>query len=285
VSGFSRTDDVKRASVACLVVVVLAAGVARQDPFLRGFRRGPFREPPRYASPASFDGGFTFCRLEYTSDRYEDGGQGWWTDYPDADRNFSIRLSELTKTHVSRQPDGEPEHFVVPIMDENLFKCPFVEIEDAGTAQFAPEEVVRLREYLLKGGFLWSDDYWGNAAWQQFKDQLAGILPPKDYPIVDIDADHPIFRMQFEVHDIPQIPSIQFWRRSGGQTSERGSESAEVHFRGIFDKDGRIMVLMTHNTDISDAWEREGEDPRFFYRFSPEGYAVGINVVLYALTH
>jgi len=279
------TRSSRRASLACLVAVSLAAGVAAQDRIFGGFRRGPFREPPRYATPESFDGGFNFCRLQYTSDRYEDGGQGWWTDYPDADKNFSIRLSELTKTRVSRQADGEPEHFVVPIMDENLFQCPFVEIEDAGTAEFSSEEVVRLREYLLKGGFLWSDDYWGEAAWEQFKAQLGEILPPTDYPVVDIQPDHPIFRMQFEVQAIPQIPSIQFWRRFGGQTSERGSESAEVHFRGILDKHGRIMVLMTHNTDISDAWEREGEDARFFYRFSPEGYAVGINVVLYALTH
>ena len=75
-----------------------------------------------------------------------------------------------------------------------------------------------------------------------------------------------------------------FWRGGNG-TSERGADSARVNFRGIADRNGRLMVVMTHNTDISDAWEREAEDPRFFYQFSPDGYAVGINVVLYALTH
>jgi Domain of unknown function (DUF4159) len=84
---------------------------------------------------------------------------------------------------------------------------------------------------------------------------------------------------------MPQIPAISFWRRSGGGTSERGADSAEVVVRGISDARGRLMVLMTHNTDISDAWEREGEEREYFYRFSPNGYAVAINLVLYAMTH
>ncbi len=89
----------------------------------------------------------------------------------------------------------------------------------------------------------------------------------------------------FTVTTLPQITSINFWRRSGGSTSERGSDSPVANFRMIVDAHGRIMVLMTHNTDIGDAWEREGEDHDFFLQFSPEGYAVGINAVLYTLTH
>jgi hypothetical protein len=87
------------------------------------------------------------------------------------------------------------------------------------------------------------------------------------------------------VKRVPQIPSIQHWRRSGGETSERGYESAQTHMRGIFDDDGRLLVLMTHNTDISDGWEREGEDDEFFYLFSPESYAVGLNVAIWTMTH
>jgi hypothetical protein len=56
-------------------------------------------------------------------------------------------------------------------------------------------------------------------------------------------------------------------------------------FRGISNAQGHLMVVMTHNTDISDAWEREGEDPEFFYSFSPDGYAVGLNIVLYSMTY
>ena len=267
-------------SVTGLLTVLVVAAVHGQ---FRGFRgmRAPIRTP----TATSFDGGFNFCRLQYTQVRYEDGGQGWWTDYPDADHNFSIRLSELTKTRISRQESGEPNYLVVRATDDALFQCPFIEIEDAGTASFSDEEAARLRQYLLKGGFLWSDDFWGTAAFQSFKAELARILPPGTYPVIDITADHPLFRTMFQIGQIPQIPSIQHWRRSGGGTSERGPDSEQVHLRGIADPHGRLMVLMTHNTDISDAWEREGEDPRFFYQFSPDGYAVGINVVLYALTH
>ncbi len=85
--------------------------------------------------------------------------------------------------------------------------------------------------------------------------------------------------------DVPQVPSIQYWRRSGGATSERGSGSAVPHLRSIKDQNGRIIVLMSHNTDIADGWEREGEDEAFFFAFSPKAYALGINIILYALTH
>ena len=90
----------------------------------------------------------------------------------------------------------------------------------------------------------------------------------------------------FEVTHVPQITNIQFWRGVDGQsTSERGSDSIDVHLRAIRDTHGRIMVLMTHNTDVADSWEREGEDPAFFYQFSPNGYALGIDVILHAMTH
>jgi hypothetical protein len=269
---------------AGVALLVLAASVLAHAQF-QGYRGGIRRVAPRVATPDSFDGGFTFCRLQYEQVRWEEGGMGWWTDYPDADINFSIRLSELTRTRISRQRGGEPNHLVVRPTDEALFHCPIVEIEDAGTASFSDAEVARLREYLLKGGFLWSDDFWGTRALRSFESELARILPPGEYPITEIAPNHPVFRTMFPITEIPQIPSIQHWRRSGGETSERGDDSARVDIRGISDRHGRLMVLMTHNTDISDAWEREAEDPRFFYAFSPKGYAVGINVVLYALTH
>jgi hypothetical protein len=268
---------------AVVAAVLLAATLGAQDFYRwnRGFRSGP----PRFAGPDSFDGAFNFCRLMYTSVRREAGGQGWWTDYPDADTNFSIRLSELTKTRVSRQADGQPNYLVVRPTDAALFQCPFVIVEDAGTASFTDEEVARLREYLLKGGFMWVDDFWGTMAWEEWREEIARVLAPIDYPIVDLATGHPLFRTLFEVRAIPQIPSIAHWRRTGGGTSERGYDSETVNLRGISDKYGRLMVLMTHNTDIADSWEREGEDAQFFYSFSPDGYAVGINVMMYAMTH
>lgn len=266
----------------CFAILLAAVSAAGQDFF--SFRRS--RDPrPRLATPESFDGGFNFCRLMYTRVAREAGGQGWWTDYPNADINFSIRLSELTKTRVSRAPDGEPNHLVVRPTDDELFQCPFIIVADAGTAGFTDEEAARLREYLKKGGFLWIDDFWGTVAWQHWQSEIGRVLPPMEYPIVDLTPDHPLFRGMFELKEIPQIPNIRHWRVTGGETSERGYDSQQVNVRGISDARGRLLVFMTHNTDISDAWEREGEDPQFFYQFSPNGYAVGINVFLYATTH
>jgi hypothetical protein len=267
---------------AALMALVLATAVAAQDFGLFRRRRGP---EPRFPTADSFDGYFNFCRGMYYSDRHEDGGQGWWTDYEAAEVNFSIRLSELTKTRVSRTADGQPNHLVVRLTDDELFKCPFLEMEDVGTARFTDDEVKRLRQYLLKGGFIWVDDFWGEAAWWQWVEEIQRVLPKKEFPIRRLEPDHPIFRTFFQVPKVPQIPSIAFWRRSGGQTSERGAESAVPQMYAISDSHDRIMVLMTHNTDISDAWEREGEDPRFFYQFSPNGYAVGINALMYSMSH
>lgn len=271
-----------RLVAAAALALMLAAGAAAQDWF-RGFRRaGP---SPRLASADSFDGAFNFCRGFFHSDRTEPGGQGWWTDYPGADVNMSIRLSELTKTRVSRTAFDEPNHLVVRLTDDELFRCPFVEMEDVGTARFSDQEVARLREYLLKGGFLWVDDFWGERAWAQWVEEIERVLPRHEFPIRPVAMDHPVHRVFFHVSKLPQIPSIAFWRRSGGATSERGAESAVPQMYAISDSNERVMVLMTHNTDISDAWEREGEERTFFYQFSPDGYAVGINVLMYAMTH
>lgn len=272
----------KRLSIVLVLLLVAVTAAAQfRD---RGY--GRYRTPPRFASAESFDGRFNFCRLMYSSGYREEGGQGWSTDYPDADINFSVRLSELTKTRVSLQPSGEPNHLVVRPTDPALFSCPFVLASDVGTMFLSDDDAEALQRYLLKGGFLWVDDFWGPWAWDNWAQQVSRVLPPADYPIADLPPDHAIYRTLFPVTELPQIPSIQFWRRTGGRyTSERGADSAEPHLRGISDRHGRLMVLMTHNTDISDAWEREGEDPRFFYSFSPQGYAVGLNVAIYAMTH
>jgi hypothetical protein len=265
-------------ALVCACALVLAGAAAAQQ-FTRGRALGV-----RLATADDFDGRFTFCRLMYSSVRREEGGIGWQTDYPGADANFSIRLSELTKTAVSRQPNGQPNHLVVRASDDTLFQCPTLQMSDAGTAGFSEAEVLRLRAYLLKGGFIWADDFWGEAAFHHFAGELARILPPPDYPIVDLPISHPMFGTMFTITRLPQIPSIRIWRPYR-VTSERGAETATVTFRGIADRQGRLMVLMTHNTDIQDAWEREGDDPDFFRHFSPDGYAVGINVLLYAMAH
>jgi hypothetical protein len=212
-----------------------------------------------------------------------DGG-GWMVDYPRADINLSIRLSELTRTQISLDPSGEPNHLVVRLTDPELFQCPFIMMTEVGNTYFSPEEAQRLREYLTKGGFLWADDFWGSYAWDHWASEFTKVLPPAEYPTRDLPLDHPLFRSQFVMTRVPQIPSINHWARYG-DTSERGADSAVAHARGTTDAQGRLLVLITHNTDIGDSWEREADDPTYFYTFSVEGYAFGINVLLYSMTH
>jgi hypothetical protein len=275
---------VSRIVKVVFVLVLVAVTTAAAQEWFRGYGRWN-RVPPRLPQADSYDGAFSFCRGMFTQYRGEPSGSGWSTDYPDADVNFSIRFAKPTKAQIGKQPNGDPNHIVVPLSHDYLFNCPYLHMEDVGTLRFSDYEVERVREYLLKGGFIWVDDSWGSRALESWEREIGRVLPPNEFPIRDIPLDHPIYRMMFTVTEMPQIPAISHWRRSGGGTSERGIDSDIVVVRGISDAHGNLMVLMTHNTDISDSWEREGEDPEFFYRFSPPGYAVGINVVLYALTY
>jgi hypothetical protein len=270
----------RRALFTVITLLVATAALGQ----IRGYY-GRSPQVPRYPTAESFDGRFNFCRGQYRSGRRDGSGNGWTTDYPDADINFTIRLSELTKTQVSKQANGDPNHLVVRFTDPLLYQCPFIDMTDVGEFYVDEAEAAALRQYLDKGGFIWVDDFWGDDAWDWFAEEIAKVLPAAEFPIKDVPLDHPIYRTMFQVAKVPQIPSINFWQGIEGNTSELGPESAEPHMRGIFDAHGRIMVLITHNTDISDAWEREAADPRFFFAFSPNGYAVGINAVLYAMTH
>ena len=228
-------------------------------------------------------GGFTFCRLMYARIRAEQRGQGWRTDYPDAEYNLTTRLSQLTPTRVSGWLDGRPGFAVLRATDPELFRCPFLFSSDVGTVGLSEDEIEGLREYLLKGGFLWADDFWGSPAWRHWTELLARILPGLE--VEELPADHPLLSIVYQVEKIPQIPSIQYWRQSGGATSELGAMSATPRLRVIRDETGRILVLMSHNTDIADGWEREGEDYGFFARFSPDAYALGINILVWMMTH
>jgi hypothetical protein len=245
------------------------------------------RTPPKFPTKDTFEGSFHFCRIMFTSDRREK--QGWSTDYPGADLNFSTRLAELTKVRVKTTYDGDeevPDAVVVHLTDDDLFECPFALMEDAGTASFTEDEVTRLRQYLLKGGFIFVSDYHGTQAQEQFDREIGRVLPHNEFPIVDLTPpDHPLWRTMFQVSRIPQMASINTWRRTGGTIERWNFEGAPPDARGIADSHGRLMVVMIHNSDIPDPWEREGEDPEYFFMFSPDAYAVGINIVLYALSH
>jgi len=269
-----------------LLTVLLLVAVAVSAQRFGGF--GSFREgtfPTIWAPPAMPEASFTFCRLAYRSVRFEQSGIGWQTDYPYAEINLMTRLSELTKTRIGRDDSQTPRHFVVRLTDDTLFNCPFLMASDPGTMGLSDAEAARLRTYLLKGGFFWVDDYWGTAAWNQFESQIAKALPAADYPIEDVALDDPMLHAVYSMNHVPQVSNFQFWRRSGGRTSERGADSDVVHLRVIRNLKRQVMVVMTHNTDIGDSWEREGEDPDYFRQFSPDGYALGVNVLVHAMTH
>jgi hypothetical protein len=267
--------------LAGLVALVLAVRVDAQ--FRQ--RRGGFGNlgSGSVATDKDFDGAFHFCRVMFRSDFRGDGGN-WSVDYPRADINLSVRLSELTRADVSMK-NGEPTPLLIRLTDDALFRCPFIMMTEVGSASIDEQEAERLREYLLKGGFLWADDFWGSYAWEWWVGQFSKVLNPAEYPIIDLPSNHPLFSSQFVIKKVPQIASINYWAGSGGDTSERGADSAEAHARAVLDKHGNIMVLMTHNTDLGDSFEREADDPQYFYQMSVPGYAFGINALLYALTH
>ena len=160
-------------------------------------------------------------------------------------------------------------------------------MEDVGTARFSDDEVESLRAYLLKGGFLEVDDFWGTRG--------VGPVGRGDRPRAAAGRstrsstsrrDHPIMHTLYDVKEVEQVSTSASGCADGGSVSERGSnDSPHVNFRGIQDEHGRLMVVMTHNTDIPDTWEREGESQEYFDRFSPNGYAIGVNIVIYAMTH
>jgi hypothetical protein len=270
----------RRRLVFIVLAVAALATAARMD---AQFRQRGFLSA-RKATSTDFDGEFHFCRVAFGSDPRGDGA-GWSVDFPRADINLSIRLSELTKTTISRSSSGEPNNLLLQLTDPELFDCPFIMMTEVGGASLSPEEQTQLRAYLDKGGFLWADDFWGSYAWEWWEEQLRAVLPADKYPLVDLTPEHPLYHSQFEVKQTPQIPSIGFWEGNGGSTSERGADSATVHTRAVLDPHGRIMVLITHNTDFGDAFEREADDPQYFLQMSVPGYAFGINALLYAMTH
>jgi hypothetical protein len=271
-----------RAAAAALIGVLFLASASAGQFRGRGGRQGFNGGPARYAAPGDFDGGFQFCRLVFRNGSNGDGA-GWNVDWPRADENLSIRLSELSRTPVSMDQNREPKAVLLNLRQPEVFHCPILMMTEPGGAYFDEQEVATLRQYLLKGGFMWADDFWGQHAWDYWDTQIRRVLPSGGYPIVDVPLDHPIFHELFSVKTFPQIPGIGYW--DGADRTYERPDAREAHVRSINDARGRIMVLMTHNTDFGDSYEQEAVDPAYFMKFSVPGYAFGINVIVYAMTH
>jgi hypothetical protein len=223
---------------------------------------------------------FTFARLKYSSVN-ERRSLAWWTDYADADLNLSFRLNQLTALKV------HPDPKVIEITDPELFGYPWVFMSGVGNIVLSNAEAEILRKYLLSGGFLLVDDFWGEQEWANFYTALKKVFPDREP--VNVPRSHPIFRCIFPLaEDLSlQTPNMPFAvsNKDRGVTWER-PDAREVHFRAIFDDKERMLAMICHNTDNGDGWEEEGADPWFFAEFSEKkNYPLAINIIFWAMTH
>lgn len=271
------------------LLIILTSGAVAMT--LLWAQRGRYREPP----VRQIDRGdvpmwqidkqftkdvFTFVRIKYSSSGYGYRGSGvWHVDYPDAELNLSYRLQQLTSLKVN--PDAK----VLELTDKELFDYPFIYIVEPGELLFNEEEVKNLRRYLLSGGFLMIDDFWGENQWRNLYQQMKRVFPEREPE--ELDLTHPVFNCVFPIKEKPQIPNVGLGTASqwnGGVTWET-HDAKEPHYRGIYDDKGRMMVIICHNTDLGDGWEREGENEYYFREFSEKkAYPLGINIIFYVMT-
>lgn len=270
-------------AVAAIIALIHAAALFADAP-----------DPPRFP-PKEAPQRFTFARIQYDSTGgygeswYNYDGRDWerWeTDYPEAEQNFLIRLRELTTIAVNPMP------IHLRLTDPRLFDYPFVYMCDAGWQLLTDDEVKALRSYLERGGFLWFDDFWGEAEWMNVEEQMERVFPELKW--APIPPAHSIFNTVFPLKECPQVPAKIFFDMTGetfdlprGHREPVGGVAGvkDVHFRGLFSKDGRLLAVATHNCDMGDGWEREAEGESYFKIFSTKSYAMSINIVVYALTH
>lgn len=252
-----------------LVVALLSAGLAWAQ-MGRFLSDGPpdVTLPADAAEPAEF----SFARLVYGSD---DGGWrrgSWRTDSPEAERHFMEGVRRLTGIH------ARPLERFVTLDDDEIFEYPWLYAVEVGRWSLSDDQAGKLREYLLRGGFLVVDDFHGSREWAVFLEGLAKVFP--DRAVVDVPLDDPVFHVFYNVDDRVQVPGVH-WVRSG-RTFER--DGVEPHWRGVYDDDGRLMVMINFNMDLGDAWEW-ADYPDYPERWTALAYRFGINYVVYAMTH
>jgi hypothetical protein len=278
------------AAGAGLLLGIAGVATAQWGGWREGFVPDRLGVPTWNSEPEFERDVFTFVRIRYTSDYgggYDDfggfrgrrgrggprggpRGGAWSVDYPASDLNFSYRL---------------PEPRYLTLTDPELFKYPFIYLIEPGGLLLSDEEIVALRRYLENGGFLMVDDFWGEYEWDVFYSQFRRAFPDRD--LVELPLSHPIFHCVYDLPCKPQIPSInQAWGgQSTGRTWER-EDARTPHYKALFGQDGRMQAIVCHNTDLGDGWEREGEDPWYFHQFSEKyAYPLGINIIVYAMTH
>jgi hypothetical protein len=201
-------------------------------------------------------------------------GGAWATDYPEADDNFITGIREWAGTNLN--VSARPER--VEILDERLFDFPLVYFVEPGFMELSDEEAARLREYVARGGFLFFDDFWGDAEWQNVTEQMKKVFP--EYEAKELALTHPVFHSYLDIEEVVQVPNVYNAQR--GVTAEKGGVTP--YYMGIENKEGRLVAFFARNSDLGDAWEWIN-DSRYPVRYGLAAYKVGINVVIYAMSH
>ena len=220
-------------------------------------------------------GEFNFVRVRFDSHYMGRFGYGspWAIDFPDADENFLRGVSRLTNIRVMSEP------IVLRLDDDGIFDYPFLymlEVGQNGGIRLSPKEISNLREYLLRGGFLLIDDFWGQRQWDNFEAAFIEVFP--DRPIVELPPHHEIFRIYYDIDGPQMIPAIF----RSDQAGEQGIDYASNH--AILDDEGRVMVLINWNSDLGDGWEHTYH-PSYPTKHANSAYQLGINYLMYSLTH
>jgi hypothetical protein len=207
----------------------------------------------------------------------------WETDFPEGDDNFSRRITQLTR--IEANPKAASRTFLA----KDLGDYPLLYMSDPGYMVMSVKEIEAFRNYLANGGIVWVDDFWGDAEWQQFANVMRQVLPEREWRV--LPNEHPIFHTVYDLDGLPQIPALPF-ASIGGETAEPAGAHKyppgsleNPQMRAWADDTGRLMVIATHNTDVGDGWEREAYGEWYFEMFSTRSYMVGVNVIMYAMTH
>jgi Domain of unknown function (DUF4159) len=258
---------------AGLVVMLFLATLLAQ----RGSRGYRYEEDNPAPTPPDADEKteWAFARMRYPSGRSRwRGGGSWSTDYPKADRQFVQGVRRLTRIH-TRSVEQVVD---LDLDDDEIFRWPWIYAVEVGHWDLTEGQCKKIREYLTRGGFLMVDDYHGTQEWEVFMASMSRIFP--DRPIVEIENQDAIFHVLYDLDDRVQVPGISPLSR--GVTYERDGVTA--HWRGIYDDRGRIMVAMCFNQDNGDAWEW-ADSPHYPEKMASQAYRVGINYIIYSMTH
>jgi hypothetical protein len=205
---------------------------------------------------------------------WREGGTSWTQDYPRADRHFAQALRRLTRIHVRsvEQPSN-------PDDTDDFYNWPWLVAGEMGDWKLTNAQAKTLREFLLRGGFLYMDDFWGQEEWDRFDQSMKLVFP--DRPVVDIDDKDAIFHSVYDLDERYQI--LGQWALRGGYMTQRAAGTI-ARWRGVYDDKGRLMVAMSFNSDVGDSWEW-ADDPRYPEKYSALGIRLGVNFVVYSMTH